>query len=70
MAISGDELLRRSARGGVLLAEFVDAAGGIDDLLLTGIERVAVRAHLDLQIVSEGRAGLERIAARAIDRNL
>jgi len=31
---------------------------------------VAVRAHLDLQIVSEGRAGLERVAARAANRNL
>src|SRR3954466_7139519 len=69
-AIPSNRLFRRSARGGVLLAEFVDAAGRIDDLLLTGVERVAVRAHLDLQIVSEGRAGLERVAARAADRNL
>ena len=67
-------LLRSAARSGtgcsVFLAELVNAAGRIDNLLLTGIERVAVRAHFDLQIVSEGRAGLERIAARAIDRDL
>ena len=57
-------------RSGIFLTELVDAAGRIDNLLLAGIERVAVRAHFDLQIVSEGRAGLERIAARAIDRDL
>ena len=61
---------RARACGSVLLAELVHAASRIDNLLLAGIEGVAVRAHFDLQIVSEGRAGLERVAARAADRNL
>ena len=59
-----------AAGGSVFLAEVVDAAGRIDNLLLAGIERVAVRTHFDLQIVSERRAGLERVAARAADRSL
>src|SRR5262245_12480143 len=63
-------LLRRSAGRGVLLAELVDAPRGIDDLLLAGIERMAVRAHLDLQIVPERRARLERVATRAGDGDL
>src|SRR4029077_12455933 len=49
----------------VLLAELVHAASGIDHFLLAGVERVAVRANLDLQILSKCRAGLERVAARA-----
>src|ERR1700732_527946 len=59
------------ARGGrVLAAELVDPPGGIADLLLAGIERMAVRAHLDLQIMTERRARLERVAARAGDGDL
>src|SRR3984893_6607554 len=64
------ELLGAARGGGVLLAELVHAARGVDDLLLAGIERVAVRAHLDLQIVSERRTRLERVAARAGDGDL
>ena len=63
-------LLRDGAGRGVLLAELVDAPGGIDDLLLARIERMAVRAHLDLQVVPERRARLERVAARAGDGDL
>lgn len=59
-----------SASGSVLLAELVHAARGIHDLLLTGIERMAVRADFHLQIVTQGRAGLERVAARAADGDL
>src|SRR5256886_8686786 len=62
--------LPRAARRGVLLTELVHAACGVDDLLLAGIERMAVRAHLDLQIMSEGRARLERVATRAGDGDL
>src|SRR5947207_12788574 len=58
------------ARGRVLPAELVHAARGVDDLLLARIERMAVRAHLDLQILTEGRARLERVAARAGDGDL
>src|SRR6185312_14671579 len=56
--------------GGVLLAELVDAAGGVHDLLLTRVEGVAVRADLDLQIMPQGRARLEGVAAGAADGNL
>jgi hypothetical protein len=31
---------------------------------------MAVRAHLDLQVMTERRARLERVAARAADRDL
>src|SRR3982074_3389914 len=60
----------RGGGGGVLLAELVHAARGVDDLLLAGIERMAVRATLDLHIMSEGRARLYRITARAGDGDL
>ena len=59
-----------AARGGVFPAELVHTTGGVDDLLLARVERMAVRAHLDLQIMSQGRARLERVAARAGDGNL
>jgi hypothetical protein len=50
-----------------LLAEALDAAGSIDQPLLAGEERMALRAHVgvDLRL---GRAGLERIAAGALHR--
>src|ERR1700722_20019502 len=54
-----------AASSRVLLAELVHATCGVDHFLLTGVERVAVRANLDLQILSKSRAGLERVAARA-----
>ena len=38
-----------AGNAGVFLAELVDATGGVDDLLLAGIERMAVRAHFDLR---------------------
>ena len=53
--------------GSVLLAELVDATGGVEDLLLARVERMAVRADFDLQVVSQSRARLERIPARAGD---
>ena len=53
------------ARGSVLLAEFIDAAGGVDDLLLARVERVAARAHFDLQVMTQRGARLEDVAARA-----
>ena len=55
---------------GVLLAEFVDAAAGVDDLLLTRIEGVAVRADFDLQIVAQRRARVEGVPAAAGHRDL
>src|SRR5687767_8489246 len=53
------------ALAGVLLAEFVDATAGVDDLLFARIERVAVRAHLDLQVVAKRRARREGVPAAA-----
>src|SRR5688500_10125409 len=54
----------------VLLSEAVDPAARVDDLLLAGVERMAVRAHLDLEVLTERGAGLEDIAAAARDRDL
>src|SRR4026209_1441874 len=54
-----------AALAGVLLAELVDAAAGVDDLLLARIEGVAVRADLDLQVVAQGRARVEGVPAAA-----
>jgi len=42
----------------VTLAEFLDTSGGIDDLLLAGIERMAGRADFDVQLVL---ASVERV---------
>src|SRR5579859_7955477 len=52
---------------GVLLAEFLDPPGGVDDLLLAGVERVARRAHLDVERLAQRRARHERVAAAARD---
>ena len=49
----------------VLAVELLDTAGGIDDLLLAGVERVAFGANFDVQVLGHGRAGLESVAARA-----
>ena len=61
----------RSARraGGVLLSELIDATGGVHHLLLAGVERMAVGADFDLQVVSQRRARREDIAAAAGDRH-
>src|SRR6185369_95065 len=60
----------RAGLAGVLLTEFVDAAAGVDDLLLARIERMAVRADFDLQVVTEGRARVEGVPAAAGHRDL
>src|ERR1700722_1216662 len=49
----------------VLLAEFIDATAGIHNFLLARVERMAVGAHFDLQIMADRRASLELIAAGA-----
>ena len=61
-----------SARGSrrVLLAELVDAASGIEHLLLARVERVAARAHFDREVLPESRAGRERVAAGAGHRDV
>src|SRR4029079_10513530 len=60
----------RAGLAGVLLTEFVDAAAGGDYLLLARIERMAVRADFDLQVVTEGRARVEGVPAAAGHRDL
>jgi hypothetical protein len=49
----------------ILLAETLDSTGGIHDLLLAGVERVARRTDLDVQWLAVRRLGLERVAAAA-----
>ena len=66
---SGRPNLGFRRRGSVALAEFIDASAGIHYFLLAGIERMAIRADFDLQIMADGRARLERIAASASDGN-
>src|SRR5882672_12602763 len=53
----------------ILLAELIDATAGIHNFLLAGIERMAVGANLDLQILADGRASLEMVAAGTSDRD-
>src|SRR5512138_335127 len=61
--VSLESDVRELAR--VLLTELVHATAGIEDLLLTRVERVAVRAHLDLEIVTERRTRREGVSAAA-----
>lgn len=63
-------LFANAARGRVFLAEFVHASCGVHDFLLTRIERMAVGADFNLQVMPERRAGFECIAAGASDRDL
>ena len=57
------------AGGGVgyLAAEALDAAGGVDQLLLAGEERVAVGADFNDDIALVRGAGLKVVAAGAFD---
>src|SRR5262245_49621805 len=50
----------------VLLAEAIHATGGVDQLLLARIERVALAADVGMDLRLR-RARLERVAARALD---
>jgi hypothetical protein len=49
----------------VLLAEFLDPAGGVHDLLLAGVERVAGGTDFHVQGLFHGGAGGEAVAAAA-----
>src|SRR6266852_808488 len=61
--------LRRRLLPRVFLAEFLHAACRIDDLLLARVERVAGRADFHVQILAQGRAGLESISPPADSGN-
>jgi hypothetical protein len=48
------------------LVELVDATGGIDDLLLAGVERMADGAHFNMEgVFAHGGLGHELVAAGA-----
>lgn len=49
----------------VATLELVYLSSRIQNLLLTGIKGMAGRAHFNVQVSTEGRAGDERIAAAA-----
>lgn len=51
----------------VFLAEFINAATGIHNLLLAGIKWVAGRADIEVQLLGRGGAGFEAVAATAND---
>ena len=58
---------RRRALRRVALAEAIDAAGRVHELLRARVERVAVRAHVDLEVAAR-RPGHEGVAAGAAHR--
>src|SRR3954469_13416413 len=59
-------LLRALLRGGVALLEPGDATAGVENLLLAGVERVALRAHVRVDGAAGGRAPRgERVATGA-----
>ena len=60
-------LLRLGRLALVLLAEALDAARGVDQTLLTGVEWVAFRTHVGMDLGDRG-ARLEGVAARALHR--
>lgn len=63
--------LRRSGKlHAVLLAELLNSASGIDDLLLTSVERVALGAHFNMQIATVGGTRFEHVTATARDVDL
>jgi hypothetical protein len=50
----------------VLVAELLDAASGVHDLLCSGVERMALGTDFDVQFrLAHGRAGVELVAAAA-----
>ena len=57
-------------RSSVTTPELVDAAAAVDDLLLTGVERVTCGANFDVQILPQRRTGRELVAAAASDFDL
>ena len=61
------ELLLRRLHLGVFPAEALHAAGGIQQLLLAGKERMAIGADFYVDVAPMGGAGGEVVAARAHD---
>jgi hypothetical protein len=72
LIVSGNRLLGAGfgSSFGEALVEAIDAASGIDEHLLAGVERMALAANIDLDVVIPGGAGFEGGAAvRAVDGN-
>src|SRR5690348_12369702 len=68
---SWEALLAGALALAVPLLEPGDAAAGVEDLLLAGVEGVALRAHVGVDdAVGRGAAGLERVPAGAGHRRL
>ena len=59
----------RRALHAVALLEAVHASAGVNQLLLAGVERMALRADIDAQLLLHG-TGLEGLAADAADDRL
>jgi hypothetical protein len=53
----------------IALVEPIHASRGVDQLLLTGKERVASRADFDVQVAFFGRASLKGLATSAANGN-
>lgn len=51
----------------IFLTKFLHTPSGINNFLLAGVERMADRAHFDMQRPTHGGAGLEDTAATAGD---
>lgn len=63
--IRGPEPSRRRFLAGITLAELLDATCSVDDFLLARIERVACRAHFNVQRLVDRRARRKSVAAAA-----
>ena len=50
----------------ILLAELLDTTGGVNGLLLAGVEGVALRAHFNVQVFGHGGAGFESKTTAAV----
>src|SRR5680860_1316953 len=58
---------RRTFAAAVATLEPIDASAGVDQLLLAGVEGMALAAQFAAQLILGG-AGGERVATRALDR--
>jgi hypothetical protein len=47
------------------LAEFLNATGGVHDLLLAGVKRMALRTYFNREIAASSGAGFELVTAAA-----
>lgn len=54
----------------VLAAELIDPAAGIENLLLTGIERMTGRAHFDEEVLVKRGAGIKFVTAATSDLDI